>query len=233
MRSIEDGPCHWDGITTRGSIFSPICLFLFSFGCLTGSQRRLQKVKQVKANIMATKLSEYNNSWYKPGPPLKRLCWYWVNLLFFNNGLFPFYGMKTFLLRLFGARIGKGVFIKPSVNIKYPWLLEMGNDIWIGENVWIDNLAKVTIGNDVCLSQGAFLLTGNHDYSKETFDLSVKPIILEDGVWIGAKAIVCPGITCGSHAVLSVSSVATSDLLPFSIYSGNPAQKIKERIFKV
>lgn len=181
---------------------------------------------------MATDLSEYNNSWYKPGPLLKRFLWYLVNVSFFKTGLFPFYGLKRFLLKLFGAKLGRGVFIKPFVNIKHPWLLEIGDHSWIGEQVWIDNLAPVRIGKHVCLSQGAFLLTGNHDYKKRSFDLIVKPITLEDGVWIGAKAIVCPGVICSSHAVLAVGSVATSNLESYGIYSGNPAMKIKERIFE-
>jgi len=180
---------------------------------------------------MSTNLSTYNNNWYKPGNPVKRFCWYWVNTVFFKTGLFPFYGLKTFLLRLFGARVGTGVLIKPFVNIKYPWLLILGDHIWVGEHVWIDNLDKVTIGDHVCLSQGAFLLTGNHNYTKPGFDLMVKPILIEDGVWIGAKAVVCPGVTCGVHSVLAVGSVATSNLASNSIYSGNPAIKIKDRIF--
>jgi putative colanic acid biosynthesis acetyltransferase WcaF len=155
-----------------------------------------------------------------------------VNVVFFKTGLFPFYGLKIFWLKAFGAKIGKGVLVKPFVNIKYPWLLETGDHIWIGEHVWIDNLAKVYIGSNVCISQGAFLLTGNHDYTKPAFDLMVKPIILEEAVWIGANAIVCPGVTCGSHAVLAVGSVATSDLAGYGIYSGNPAVKIKDRFFE-
>ncbi|MFT3908081.1 MAG: WcaF family extracellular polysaccharide biosynthesis acetyltransferase [Ferruginibacter sp.] len=181
---------------------------------------------------MATDLSKYNNDWYKPGSGIKRFTWYWVNTCFFKTGLFPFYGLKTFLLRTFGAKVGKGVLIKPFVNIKYPWLLELGDHIWIGEHAWIDNLAKVEIRSHVCLSQGAFLLTGNHNYSKETFDLSVKPITLEEGVWIGAKAVVCPGVICHTHSVLAVGSVATSNLIAYGIYSGNPAIKIKDRVFE-
>ena len=119
--------------------------------------------------------------------------------------------------------------IKPYVNIKYPWFLELGNHIWIGEKVWIDNLAMVKIGNNVCLSQGAFLITGNHDYTKPGFNLMIKTIEIEEGAWIGAKAVVCGGVVCRSHAVLTLGSVATSDLGPYSIYSGNPAVKIKDR----
>ncbi|MDZ7624210.1 MAG: hypothetical protein U5J96_07185 [Ignavibacteriaceae bacterium] len=85
---------------------------------------------------------------------------------------------KIFALRFFGAKVGKGVIIKPCVNIKYPWFLEIGDNVWIGEEVWIDNLGKVKIGNNVCLSQGALLLCGNHNYKKETFDLIVGDITL-------------------------------------------------------
>jgi putative colanic acid biosynthesis acetyltransferase WcaF len=175
-------------------------------------------------------LSKFNNSWYKPGAgALRRFVWYCINAVWINSA-FPISGFKIFLLRFFGAKIGKNVFIKPHVNIKYPWKLVVGDNVWIGEYSWIDNLGNVTIGNNVCLSQGAFILCGNHNYKSLSFDLMVGDITLEDGVWIGAKAVVCPGITCRSHSVLSVSSVATSDLEAYSIYQGNPAKKIRERV---
>ena len=100
------------------------------------------------------------------------------------------------MLVAFGARIGKGFVIKPAVNIKYPWKLKVGDDVWIGENVWIDNIGNVTIGSNVCISQGAMLLTGNHNYKSETFDLMIKPIVVEEGVWIGAKATIAPATIC-------------------------------------
>lgn len=177
-----------------------------------------------------TDLSKFNNAWYSPGAGVvKRLCWYVVNAAIFMCPLVPFSGFKVFLLRLFGAKVGRGVVIKPSVNIKYPWLLSIGDYSWIGEKVWIDNLAEVVIGKNVCLSQGSFLLCGNHNYKKSTFDLEVGKILLEDGVWIGAKSTVCPGITCFSHSVLSVGSVATKNLEAYTIYQGVPAQKIRMR----
>lgn len=178
---------------------------------------------------MKVDLASYNNNHYKPGSFLKRGIWYFVNLLFFNTGLFPLYGLKLFLLKLFGCKIGKGVFVKPNVNIKYPWKLRIGNNVWIGESVWIDNLDDVFIGNNVCISQGAMLLCGNHDYKKSTFDLITKPIFLEEGVWIGAKSIVIGGVTAQSHSVLTLNSVLTKNMEPFSVYSGNPATKSKTR----
>ncbi len=179
--------------------------------------------------IKSTTLEAYDNSWYKPGAKWKRTLWYFINEIFLKWTFLPNSGIKVRILRLFGAKIGKGVVIKPGVNIKYPWLLEVGDYTWIGENVWIDNLATVKIGNNVCISQGAMLLCGNHNYKKPTFDLMIGNITLEDGSWVGAQSVVCPGVTLHSHAVLGVNSVANRDLEPYSIYQGNPAQKIRTR----
>jgi putative colanic acid biosynthesis acetyltransferase WcaF len=179
---------------------------------------------------MQVDLAKYNNSWYKPGSAVKRFIWHYVNLLFFKSGVFPFYGIKVFLLKLFGAKMGKNILIKPHVNIKYPWFLTLGNNIWIGENVWLDNLGEITIGNNVCISQGALLISGNHDYTVTSFDLIVKPIVLEDGVWICAKAIICGGTICKSHSVITAGSVVSSQTEVYGIYTGNPAVKIKTRV---
>lgn len=159
-----------------------------------------------------------------------QLLWYFVNSTIFNSPFFPTSSLKIKLLKLFGAEVGKGIVIKPCVNIKYPWKLKIGNYTWIGEQVWIDNLAQVNIGSNVCISQGAMLLCGSHNYRQVNFDLIVKSINIEDGVWIGAQAVVCPGITCKSHSVLSVSSVANSDLEAYAIYQGNPATKKRDRL---
>ena len=136
------------------------------------------------------------------------------------------------MLKLFGAKIGKGVVIKPSVNIKYPWKLSIGDHTWIGENVWIDNLGEVKIGANACISQGAMLLCGNHNYKKVAFDLIVGNIELEDGVWIGAHSVVCPGVKCKSHSLLAVKSVATKNLEAWKIYQGNPAIVVRDREIK-
>jgi putative colanic acid biosynthesis acetyltransferase WcaF len=180
-------------------------------------------------------MNQVNNALYKTNlvigaSKLKQLLWYFTNVLVVNNSLIPGTGIRVLLLRAFGARVGKGVVIKPAVNIKYPWKLVIGDHAWIGERVWIDNLAEVTIGSSACLSQGCFLLTGNHDFKKAGFDLITASITIEEGVWIGAAAIVCPGVTCGSHAVLTVASIATKNLEPYCIYKGNPAIKTAERV---
>ena len=176
-----------------------------------------------------TDLSRFNNSWYNHGPRWRLVAWFLVNAFVVNTYLPLPASIRIAILRLFGAKIGTGVMIKPAVNIKYPWLLRIGDYVWIGEKVWIDNLSEIVIGNNACLSQGAMLLTGNHDYSRATFDLVTKPIHLADGVWIGAKSVVCGGVDCASHSVLAVNSVATRPMEAYGIYQGNPAVLVRKR----
>lgn len=181
-------------------------------------------------NRITTDLSSFDNSWYKPGAPaIMRVFWYLANAWFLKSWI-PGSGWRKMLLTIYGAKIGQGVVIKPHVNIKYPWNLEVGDHSWIGENAWIDNLGKVCIGSNCCVSQGALLLCGNHNYKKPGFDLMVGNITLEEGVWIGAKSTVTGGVTAHSHSVLSAGSTATSDLEAWGIYSGSPAVKVRERV---
>jgi putative colanic acid biosynthesis acetyltransferase WcaF len=105
----------------------------------------------------------------------------------------------------------------------------VGNHVWLGEECWLLNLAPIVIKSNVCISQRAFLCTGNHNYKSPAFDLIVKPIRVEAGAWIGAAAFVGPGITVGNHAVLAAGSIATKNLDPFGIYQGNPAIFVKQR----
>ncbi len=179
---------------------------------------------------MSVNLSNYDKQGYDPGGRLwKRSLWYALNALLFNSWLLPGSTIKCWILRLFGATIGIGVRVKPRVNIKYPWFLAVGDHVWIGEGVWIDNLTWVRIGSNVCLSQGAYLLTGNHDYKDPAFKLILGEIRIDDGVWIGAQSIVCPGLHVRQGSVLTVASVLHRDTEPFGIYTGNPAARLRDR----
>jgi putative colanic acid biosynthesis acetyltransferase WcaF len=182
---------------------------------------------------VSTDLSKFTTGDYKPGAgKLKMLIWYFFNYYFFNSS-FPWpYFMKTALLRFFGAKVGARLVIKPRVRIKNPWRLTVGDNCWIGESVWIDNLEDVDLGDNVSLSQGALLLTGNHDYTVSSFPYRLGKIRLESGVWIGARAVVSPGVTCKAHSILTVNSVANKQLEEFGIYSGNPASLVRLRKFK-
>ncbi len=182
---------------------------------------------------MKTDLSKFSIGEYNVGAgKFKVLLWYFFNYYFLNSA-FPWpYSFKTVVLRMFGAKIGSGVVFKTKIRIKNPWRLTIGDNCWIGESVWIDNLEDVALGSNVCLSQGVLLLTGNHDYAVESFPYRLGKIELEEGVWIGAQGVVCPGVTCKSHAILTVNSVATKELEAFKIYSGNPAVFVRDRNFK-
>lgn len=182
---------------------------------------------------MSVNLAQYNNSHFHPGAGLiKRLMWYGVNAVLMNSWLWPESRFKCAVLRFFGAKVGEGVVIKPCVNIKYPWHLQLGDHVWIGEGVWIDNLVPVRIGSHVCLSQNSFLLTGNHNYSDPAFALITKEITIEDGAWIGAASIVCPGVCVRKNSVLTVGSVLQKNSDENGIYRGNPAELIRQRHFK-
>jgi putative colanic acid biosynthesis acetyltransferase WcaF len=143
---------------------------------------------------------------------------------------FSFSALKRVVLRAFGAKIGRDVTIKPQVKITFPWKLEVGDHVWIGEMCWMLNLERIVIGSHVCISQRAFLCTGSHNFKLATFDLVTRPIKLEDGAWIGADGWVGPGVTVHTHAVLTAGSVATADLAAYGIYRGNPAVMVKQRV---
>lgn len=178
-------------------------------------------------------LATFNGSDFDKGAGfIKTTVWYFINALFVKASWNPFMKIKIALLKAFGAKIGKRLVIKNNVVIKSPWNLEIGDDCWLGEGCWIDNLDKVSISGNVCISQGAMLLTGNHDYTNPSMPYRNAPIHIEDGAWIGAQTTVCPGVTVHRNAILTVGSVATKDMEENGIYQGNPAIKIRIRNFK-
>lgn len=130
---------------------------------------------------------------------------------------------------MFGATVGVGGRIKPRVCITYPWNLTIGDHCWLGEELWIDNLAKVLIGDHVCLSQGVYLCTGNHDYRRPTFDLRLGSITIHSEAWIAAKSVLAPGVIIGTGAVVSLAAVVLDDVPQRSIVRGNPAYVVGQR----
>jgi putative colanic acid biosynthesis acetyltransferase WcaF len=178
----------------------------------------------------AIDLARFRNPQFdRARPKWFEAIWMVTQALFVSSWL-PGSAHRRLLLKLFGARIGEGVVIKPNVRIKFPWRLEISDHSWIGEDVWIDNLALVTIGSNACISQGAYLCTGSHDWSSPAFDLIVKPITIGDGAWIAAKSTVGPGVSVGKGAVLGLGSTTSKDLDAWCIYSGAPAEFVKKRI---
>ena len=197
---------------------------------MNGYLERMKNLNLFMSHNLGVSLSLFDsNSFDKGASILKKTLWFFTNALFVRASWNPFMGIKIWLLRLFGAKIGKGLVIKNDVTIKFPWKLVVGDYVWLGEHCWIDNLDKVTIGNNVCISQGALLITGNHDYTKVDFPYRNAPIVIEDGTWVGAKAVVAPGVIIKSHSILTLGAVCTKDTEPYGIYQGNPAVKIKTR----
>jgi putative colanic acid biosynthesis acetyltransferase WcaF len=155
--------------------------------------------------------------------------WLLVEAVTLLNPVFVSYGLKSRILRAFGAEIGTGFLIKPGVHIKYPWRLSVGDHVWLGERAWIDNMGDVVIASHACVSQGAYLCTGNHDWSDPGMGLVVKPITVERGAWVGAFAKIGPGVTVGEEAIVTLGSVLLKDAEPRGVYAGNPATKVRER----
>ncbi len=177
-------------------------------------------------------LQRYDNSWYQPGGSFaKRALWMLIAQPLFGSAWISS-SMRVQLLRSFGARVGGGVVIKPGVQVKYPWHLELGDHCWIGEHVWIDNLTTVRIGANCCASQGAYFCTGNHDWSEPRFGLLIAPIQMCEGSWAGAKSVLTPGSVLGSYAIAAAGSVITGSVPDFQIYAGNPARFVKMRTIR-
>jgi putative colanic acid biosynthesis acetyltransferase WcaF len=159
----------------------------------------------------------------------KEIAWYLVKVIFFLSALPYPNSFKKMLLKLFGASVGQGVVIKPRVNIHMPWKLVIGNYVWIGEEVFILNFEEITIGNNVCVSQRAFLCGGNHDFAIPSMPYRNGPITLLDGCWVGAGCFIGPGVTVGIDSVVTAGSVLTTSVDGNGIYRGNPAAFVKTR----
>ncbi len=182
---------------------------------------------------MRVELSQFSNPQFDRGAGVvKEALWLLISRGLFQWCPFSFSALKRAVLRAFGASVGAGVVIKPGVKITFPWKLRVGDHVWLGEDCWLLNLASITIAGDVCISQRAFLCTGNHDYTAAAFDLVAREIQVESGAWVGAAAFVGPGVTVGSHAVLAAGSVAGKNLEPFGVYRGNPAVFVRKRVMR-
>jgi putative colanic acid biosynthesis acetyltransferase WcaF len=160
---------------------------------------------------------------------LKEIMWYFIKMIFFLSAMPYPNSWKRTLLKLFGAEIGHGVIIKPRVNIHFPWKLIIGNHVWIGEEAFLLNFELLTLGNNVCISQRAFLCGGNHDFRVPCMPYRNGPITLMDGCWIGASVFIAPGIIVGTDSVVTAGSVVTESLGENGIYKGNPLVFIKQR----
>jgi putative colanic acid biosynthesis acetyltransferase WcaF len=158
--------------------------------------------------------------------------WMFVEPLVFLNPLVTSYGLKASILRLFGAQVGEGLIIKPGVHLKYPWRLRLGRNCWLGERAWVDNMEDVRLGDNVVVSQGAYICTGNHDWSDPGMGLAPQPVVIESGAWIGAFARIGPGRHVAEESIVALGAVLLTDTEPRGIYNGNPAELVRRRIIR-
>jgi putative colanic acid biosynthesis acetyltransferase WcaF len=172
-------------------------------------------------------LSVYDNSDFDRGAPRwKEALWVFARCLFFQNALPWPCNLRVALLELFGAKIGKHVIIRANVNISFPWRLQVGDNVWIGEDVGILSLDQVTIESNVCVSQRAYLCTGSHEFRREDFKLKVAPIILRTRSWVAAAGFIGPGVEIGAGSVVSAGSVVLENVPANVLVQGNPARVV-------
>jgi putative colanic acid biosynthesis acetyltransferase WcaF len=165
---------------------------------------------------------------YSSSEMIRRVLWNIVQPLFRFSPR-PFFGWRRFLLRCFGAKIGRTVHVYPSATIYFPWNLEAGDESAIGEHAFIYNLGRLTLGSRVTISHRAHLCAGTHDHTKPDFPLLRLPIVIRSDAWICADAFVGPGVTVGEGAIVGARAVAMKDVEAGSIVVGNPARESKKR----
>ncbi|MFC1785656.1 putative colanic acid biosynthesis acetyltransferase [Candidatus Neomarinimicrobiota bacterium] len=164
------------------------------------------------------------------GKPKLHVQFWWITqrTLFHLSPQFM-YGWRRFLLRLFGAKIGENVLIRPTVKILYPWKLIIGDWSWIGDEVTLYNMETINIGENCVISQKSYLCTSSHDYTKSSFDIFAKPIHINDKTWVASDVFIAPGVTIGQGTVVGFRSTVNKDLPPQMVCYGNPAKPIKPR----
>jgi len=174
-------------------------------------------------NLVSFKSSGYDRERNK----IWQALWFATSFLIFQ----PFWcpnRVRTLILKFFGSKVGKRVFIRNDVRIMWPWKLDLGDDCWLGEGLRIINLDRVSIGNDVCISQQAMLCTGSHDHKKADFPYLNSPISIRDGAWIGARAIVLAGANIGRCAVVAAGEVVRTPLPDLKIQISGIIRDLRE-----
>lgn len=166
---------------------------------------------------------------FRGRPKLYVQLWWLVQAIIINSSPQVFYGWRRFWLRMFGAKIGKKVLIRPSVKITYPWKVSIGDFSWIGDDVVLYSLGEIEIGSNTVISQKSYLCTGSHDYTKETFDIFAKKIKVGNSCWLSTDVFVAPGITISDSAIVGARSSVFNDVDTNTINVGTPSKMIRKR----
>lgn len=160
-----------------------------------------------------------------------QLWWVVQSTLFACSPQFA-YKWRNFLLRIFGSKIGKGVIIRPTVRITYPWKLIIKDYAWVGDNTELYTLGNITIGKNACISQRCYLCTGSHDHKSPAFNIYAEDIVIEDEVWVATDVFIAPGVTIGRGALIGSRSSVFENMPEGMICVGYPAKSVKSRIVK-
>ena len=155
--------------------------------------------------------------------------WWIVQLTVFKNSPRPFYGFRVFLLRLFGAKIGQAVRIRPTAKIEFPWKLSIGDNSWVGEEVVLYSLSHISIGDNSVISQRCYISTGSHDHSSATFELTLKPVSIGSKCWIGMDTYIADGIEIGDGTIVGARSSVFGNLPGNVICYGSPCKVVRVR----
>lgn len=175
-------------------------------------------------------LSQYDQSWYDRGRPgWYVLLWWLVQAVIFPLTPHPFNGIRQFVMRLFGAKIGKDVIIRPTARFTYPWKVEIGDYSWIGDDVVFYSVDRIHLGNHCVVSQESYLCTGSHDIKDPTFNLTTAPITIGNGVWIATNCFVAPGVQIGSNAIIGARSSVFGNIPAQQVCWGTPARPRYQR----
>lgn len=178
-------------------------------------------------------LNTYDQSWYDPGRSKGVILWWWLlQGVIFPLTLHGHHAPRRWLLRQFGATVGKGVMIRPTARFTYPWKITIGDYSWIGDDVVLYSLGPITIGDHCVVSQNSYICTGSHDVGDPQFGLQVAPVVLENGVWVAADCFLAPGVTVGANSVVGVRSTVFQSLPPGHICYGNPCRAVQPRVMK-
>ncbi|SCB26868.1 putative colanic acid biosynthesis acetyltransferase WcaF [Bradyrhizobium shewense] len=151
------------------------------------------------------------------------LLWQTVQQTLFAWSPQPAYGWRRWLLRLFGAEVGKGVLVRPTARVTYPWKVKLGNYCWIGDNAELYSLGPITIGDNAVVSQRSYICAATHDYKDIKFPLVAVPVVVEREAWIAADCFIAPGVTIGIGAIVGARTTVLRDVEARAIVAGHPA----------
>ena len=178
--------------------------------------------KEIKSWI---DLRKYDQSWFERGKPgWFILLWWLVQAIAFPLTPQPFDGIRRSLLRLFGAKIGKGVLIRPTARFTYPWKIAIGDYSWIGDDVVFYSLDRIEIGKHCIISQKSYLCTGTHDIKDPAFGLKTAPISMGNGAWVATDCFIGQGVKIGANAVIGARSSVFKDMPPGQVCLGSPCR---------